>query len=94
MPRRRSALSYTRSGRYRTPGGLLSERWHEIGSLELVRSRALRFLNTHPLQAANALQLAAALVVRDERPESLSFVCLDDRLRDAARPERFRVLPS
>jgi uncharacterized protein len=74
--------------------GMLSERWQEIGSLELVRSRALRLINTHALPAADALQLAAALVVCDERPESLSFVCLDDRLRDAARREGFRVLPS
>jgi hypothetical protein len=46
------------------------------------------------LRAADALQLAAALIVCDERPESLSFVCLDDRLREAARKEGFPVLPS
>ena len=73
---------------------VLSERWQEIGSLEIVRSRALRLLNTHALRAADALQLAAALVASAERPESLPFVCLDDRLRDAARREGFAVLPS
>ena len=72
----------------------LAGTWREVGSLELVRSRALRLLNTHSLRAADALQLGAALVACDERPDALPFVCLDDRLRDAARKEGFRVLPS
>lgn len=73
---------------------VLSRRWQEIGSLELVRARALRLLNTHPLRAADALQLAAALVACSERPESLGFVSLDGQLRDAARREGFQVLPA
>jgi predicted nucleic acid-binding protein len=73
---------------------VLSERWQEICSLELVRSRALRLLNSHPLRAADALQLAAALLACDERPEALTFVCVDDRLRNAARREGFPVLPA
>jgi len=73
---------------------VLSARWEEVGALELVRSRALRLLNTHAIRAGDALQLAAALIACDERPESLPFVCLDDRLRDAARKEGFPVLPS
>lgn len=68
-------------------------RWVEVSSLEGVRTRALRLLGTHALRAADALQLAAALVFCDERTESLPFVCLDDRLADAARKERFPVLP-
>jgi hypothetical protein len=71
----------------------LIERWMEVTSLESVRSRAVRLLGTHPLRGADALQLAAALVFCDERTESLPFVCLDDRLADAARKERFPVLP-
>src|SRR5206468_11897327 len=67
----------------------LMSRWTEITSLEGVRARALRVLSTHALRAADALQLAAALVWCDERTESLPFVCLDDRLADAARKERF-----
>jgi hypothetical protein len=51
-------------------------------------------VRTHPLRAGDALQLAAALVACGERPEALPFVCLDDRLRDAARREGFAVLPS
>jgi uncharacterized protein len=50
-------------------------------------------IDTHGLIAADALQLAAALVFCDERTESFPFVCLDDRLAAAARKERFPVLP-
>ncbi|HVE65421.1 MAG TPA: PIN domain-containing protein [Thermoanaerobaculia bacterium] len=72
---------------------LLAERWEEVTSIQNVRARALRLLSTHRLRAADALQLAAALVFCDERTESLPFVCLDERLADAARKERFPVLP-
>lgn len=72
---------------------VLTERWEEVTSVQSVRARALRLLGTHALRAADALQLAAALVFCDERTESLPFVCLDDRLADAARKERFPVLP-
>jgi uncharacterized protein len=77
----------------RTQFRLLLGRWIEVSSLESVRGRALRLLGTHNLRAADALQLAAALVFCDEQTESLPFVCLDDRLADAARKERFPVLP-
>jgi uncharacterized protein len=77
----------------RSQFGLLLGRWIEVSSLESVRARALRLLGTHGLSAADALQLAAALVFCDERTESLPFVCLDDRLADAARKERFPVVP-
>ncbi len=68
--------------------------WHPVTALDQVRARALRLVRTHALRAADALQLAAALIASDERPESLPFVCLDDRLREAARREGFAVLPS
>ena len=71
----------------------LAESWEEVASLDAVRARAVRLLGTHSLRAADALQLAAALVFCDERTASLPFVCLDDRLADAARKERFPVLP-
>lgn len=79
--------------RARTTLKILSERWEEVTSVESVRTRAIRLLGTHGLHAADALQLAAALVFCDEQTESLPFVCLDDRLSEAARKERFPVLP-
>jgi uncharacterized protein len=71
----------------------LVERWEEVSALQSVRGRALRLLETHSLRAADALQLAAAVVYCNEQTEGLSFVCLDDRLAEAARKERFPVLP-
>jgi len=59
-----------------------------------VDRRARRLLGLHPLRAADALHLAAALVACDERPHALPFVTLDERLVDAARREGFAVLPS
>jgi predicted nucleic acid-binding protein len=58
-----------------------------------LRERAGRALAAHPLRAADALQLAAALVWADDSPAGDVFVCLDDRLRDAARDEGFEVVP-
>jgi len=71
----------------------LVRRWRPVTAVEAVRARALRLVRTHALRAADALQLAAALVASDDKPEEMSFVCLDDRLRDAARREGFAVLP-
>ena len=89
----REGLTEDRVERVRDDWGVLARRWRPIASLDAVSSRALRLVRTHPLRAADALQLAAALVACGERPEALPFVCLDDRLRDAARREGFTVLP-
>jgi uncharacterized protein len=59
-----------------------------------VRDRAGRLLAAHPLRAGDALQLAAALVWCAEAPQGDRFVCLDDRLREAARREGFAILPA
>jgi len=59
-----------------------------------LRDRAGRILAAHPLRAADALQLAAALVWCDDAPEGETFACLDDRLREAARREGFDVVPT
>ncbi len=59
-----------------------------------LRERAGRLVAAHPLRAADALQLAAALSWCDEAPQGDAFVCLDDRLREAARREGFSILPA
>lgn len=48
----------------------------------------------HPLRAADASQLAAAITWRGESAGSHEFVCLDERLGDAASREGFEVLPA
>ncbi len=64
-----------------------------VAATEDVRTRARRLVSNHPLRAADALQLAAALAWCDERPAGGRFVCLDERLREAAVREGFTVLP-
>ncbi len=68
--------------------------WTEIEPCEDIRDIAIRLLLSHPLRAADALQLAAAIVWTDRKPKGHHFVCLDLRLREAARKEGFSVLPS
>jgi len=58
-----------------------------------VRRRAARLLAGHALRAADALQLAAALIWCEEQPHDETFVSLDDRLRGAARKEGFSLAP-
>jgi hypothetical protein len=66
----------------------------EILPVEGVRARAIRLLTQHPLRAADALHLAAALVWCEEQPTNETFVSLDRRLREAARREGFTVFPA
>ncbi len=70
----------------------LRQSWDEVLPGEACRRAAERLLRVHPLRAADALQLAAALTAADHEPERLSFVCLDLRLAAAARLEGFTVL--
>jgi predicted nucleic acid-binding protein len=65
----------------------------EVSALERVRSRARRLLEVHPLRAADACQLAAALVCVQEDPERLTILCFDRRLESAATKEGFVVNP-
>lgn len=58
-----------------------------------VRRRAERLIGVHPLAAADAVQLAAALVVAGDHPDALEFVTLDRLLAQRARLEGFRVRP-
>jgi predicted nucleic acid-binding protein len=71
----------------------LSALWSEVQPTELVRQRAERLLAIHALRAADALQLAAALVWAEEIPRGLEVVCLDQNLCEAAMKEGFTVLP-
>lgn len=82
-----------------TAAGLLdelAEAWVEVRPTDAVRSAAGRVLAVHPLRAADALQLAAALAWAG--PISgvagrAEMVCLDERLADAAQREGMEVVP-
>jgi predicted nucleic acid-binding protein len=67
-------------------------RCHQVTLVDAVRQRAERLVSVHALMAPDALQLAAALVVSREQPETLEFVTLDKVLARAARLEGFPVV--
>lgn len=69
----------------------LAGKWHEVLPSERVRTMAQRLLRVHALRAADALQLAAAIVAAEGDPASLDLVCIDDRMNDAASREGFRI---
>ena len=69
-----------------------SREWDEVVDLFATRSRAIALLARHSLRAADAAQLGAALLVAENDPAGLSFVCLDERLAIAAEREGLRVV--
>ena len=69
----------------------LAETWIEVQATHTVRERAMRLLRVHPLRAADAFQLAAALVACGERTRGFAFLTGDGRLREAAAAEGFSV---
>lgn len=69
----------------------LAAHWVEVEPVERVRRLAQRMTRVHPLRAADALQLAAALVAADHDPALVEFVCLDTRLAAVAAREGFRI---
>lgn len=68
--------------------------WIEVAPGAAIREAAKRSLRVHPLRAADAFQLAAAWVLSEGNPSSVDFVCLDQRLREAASREGFIVRPA
>lgn len=91
--RREGFLKTREEDRLRRLMGLLSDTWTEIEPGKDIRDTAERLLLSHPLRAADSLQLAAALIWAGRTPKGCHFVCLDSRLREAARKEGFTLLP-
>jgi predicted nucleic acid-binding protein len=71
---------------------LLRLSWREIQPTNLLRDIAETCLERHELRAADAFQLAAALVWCNEKPKNRTFVCRDLRLLEAARSEGFSIV--
>lgn len=72
----------------------LAGSWSEVLPSARLRTVAERLLLVHPLRAADALQLAAALAWTGGDPSHHHVICLDQRLRFAAQREGFTVLPA
>lgn len=90
-------MRLVRQGRLNSSGAQAAERrlrelrkgWNEVLPTEACRRAAERMLRVHPLRAADAQQLAAALIASDNEPSMLEVVCLDQRLTEALRKEGF-----
>lgn len=91
--RREGVLSPGDETKARAVLSAIGTAWSEVQPTETVRLRAERLLSIHPLRAADALQLAAALIWAQETPRGLEFVCLDQNLREAALKEGFSIQP-
>lgn len=92
--RRGRLLKPAEEDQVREEFALLSNAWTEIEPSEDIRNNAARLLLLHPLHAADSLQLSAALIWANKSPKGHHFVCLDQGLREAARKEGFKLLPT
>jgi predicted nucleic acid-binding protein len=70
----------------------ISGAWSEVSPTMRIRQLAVRLVRVHPLRAADALQLAAAIAAAEDQPSSLAFLTLDARLAAAAEREGFPIL--
>ncbi|MBX3026366.1 type II toxin-antitoxin system VapC family toxin [bacterium] len=91
--RRDGQLSPQAERRARRVLTALAGAWSEVLPSEALRERSERLLSVHPLRAADAFQLAAALLWSRGATSTHALVCFDERLRDAAHREGFQVLP-
>ena len=69
-----------------------AESWDEVTDVLAVRARANALLARHPLRAADAGQLGAALLIQEQLAGVLTFICLDHRLSSAAELESLHVI--
>jgi predicted nucleic acid-binding protein len=69
----------------------LADQWMVVSPSEIILLRAERLLKVHPLRAADALQLAAALLATREETHDSCFFTADKALSTAADKEGFSV---
>ena len=88
---RESSIDPEQAAMARTRLSVLTRAWLEVQPTSWVRERAIGLLRVHPLRAADAMQLAAALVAFKERTAGNRFLTADLRLAKAAILEGFAV---
>jgi predicted nucleic acid-binding protein len=69
----------------------LDSQWMVVSPSEAMLPRTERLLRVHPLRAADAMQLAAALLAVREDTKNSCFFTSDKQLAEAARKEGFSV---
>jgi len=67
------------------------QRYAVVEVSEVVCRLAVELAGRHPLRAADALQLASALFLRESAGQPVLFLCFDERLVAAAREEGLAV---
>jgi predicted nucleic acid-binding protein len=73
--------------------GQFAATWDEVSDALAVRQLATPLLARHALRAADAAQLASAILLSREIGSNITFVCLDARLADAAEREGLSLVP-
>jgi len=91
--RRECIVTVDQEEQIRSKLKIASSCWIEIMPGEQVRQVASRLLINHPLRTADSLQLAAAITWAGAPVQDDCFVCLDSKLKEAARKEGFSLLP-
>ncbi|PYV91433.1 MAG: hypothetical protein DMG05_07420 [Acidobacteria bacterium] len=84
--------SYSGLARLLREGEISSKEMANGIRLDSVRTMAQSLLGQYPLRAADALQIAAALVWCREKPHHRPFVCFDEKLAEVAHRTGFLVL--
>ena len=85
LSRKAAVIAYKRLSAFR-------DAWNEVQPTTGLKETAMRLLRVHVLRAADALQLAAAILAAQGQPATLGFVCFDERLASAARKEGFEII--
>jgi predicted nucleic acid-binding protein len=67
----------------------LADAWSVIQPSDAVRASAMQLVDRYDLRAADALQLAAALVWCENVPQGRVFLTTDQKLQEAARLSGF-----
>jgi predicted nucleic acid-binding protein len=71
----------------------LADAWSVIQPSDAVRAKAMQLVDRYDLRAADALQLAAALVWCEDVPQGRVFLTADQKLQEAAMLSGFDATP-
>jgi uncharacterized protein len=74
--------------------GQLDKRWTEIELTVGSRNLGVEMIAHYDLRAADAIQLASALIWCKEQPRNRPFVCFDHSLSAAASAAGFDIIPA
>jgi predicted nucleic acid-binding protein len=76
-----NSSDWAKAGRLATA---IADAWSVIQPSEAVRAKAMQLVDRYDLRAADALQLAAALVWCEDFPQGRTFLTAAQKLREAA----------